>query len=496
MAHRFFRITLVVCLLATLSAASAAQSPFTGHFKGQTYTTGPEPTGVVSGDFNRDGLPDLAVTDRTAGHINILLGVGGGQFALGAEYNAGLGPTQIVTGDFNHDGKLDLAVASADAIAIFLGNGDGTFHQGTSIALDGGPMALVAADFDRDGIPDLAVIDRFAAFLPVAFTLKILRSNGDGTFTRTQAISLPSERLTSALEGLLVSEDFNIDGLPDLALATDKTVMVFTDSAHGTMHLHSVFAPPNTAFIVGLAAGRLTRDAAPDLVVRVFDNPSRPPFPNSEYVFLNSGFGSFHLRSRVPGANLFVGIYLTDINGDGLADLVSVGSNTLSNPFDIFLGHGDGTFTGIPTEVVGAAPLDVRQGQGGLVARDLNLDSRHDLVFAGFAEVGTGAGTEVLLNQNAQSNCRPPGSATLAVRICSPRANATVESRVTVAASGNSPAGVKRVELWADGVKRAQSINDQLRVTIHLSPGTHHLTVVGIDLYDSLAKKTIVVFVL
>jgi hypothetical protein len=54
---------------------------------------------------------------------------------------------------------------------------------------------------------------------------------------------------------------------------------------------------------------------------------------------------------------------------------------------------------------------------------------------------------------------------------------------------------VKRVELWVDGVKRAQGINDQLRATIHLSPGTHHLTVVGVDLYDSLVKKPIVVFV-
>jgi hypothetical protein len=55
---------------------------------------------------------------------------------------------------------------------------------------------------------------------------------------------------------------------------------------------------------------------------------------------------------------------------------------------------------------------------------------------------------------------------------------------------------VKRVELWVDGVKRAQSINDQLRATIHFSPGTHHLTVVGVDLYDSLVKKSIVVYVL
>jgi hypothetical protein len=47
--------------------------------------------------------------------------------------------------------------------------------------------------------------------------------------------------------------------------------------------------------------------------------------------------------------------------------------------------------------------------------------------------------------------------------------------------------------LWVGGVKRAQNFSDQLRATIGLSPGTHHLTVVGVDLYDGLVKKTIIV---
>jgi hypothetical protein len=479
MLSRICRTFLPACLFASLAAA--AQVTFTD----EIFPTGPSPTNVVSGDFNRDGTPDLAVTDEQAGTVTILLGVGGGQFAFGATLNTGLIPTQIVTGDFNHDGNLDLAVAlsQADAVAVFLGNGDGTFRQGISIALDGNPFALTAADFNRDGIPDLAIIEHTPAD---TFRLKIFRANGDGTFTRTQTTPLPRKPV---FRGLLVSDDFNIDGLPDLAVATDTTIMVFTDNAAGMLNLHSIVSPPNTASIVGLAAGRLTRGAAPDLVVRVFDNVNDTSSPNSIYAFLNTGSGTFRLKSRVSTAGFGGSVYLTDVNGDGLADLLNVGASFRNGTIDLALGHGDGTFSTpvtVENNIIGSL--------GGLVPRDLNLDSRHDLAIGAIQGLGTGdQATHVLLNQNAQTNCTPPGSSILAVHICSPAANAGVRRTFTVKASGNSPAGVKRVELWVDGVKRAQNFSDQLRATVALTLGTHRLTVVGVDLFDSLVKNTITV---
>jgi hypothetical protein len=100
--------------------------------------------------------------------------------------------------------------------------------------------------------------------------------------------------------------------------------------------------------------------------------------------------------------------------------------------------------------------------------------------------------TAVLLNQNALTNCPPPGSATLAVKICS--AGAAI-NQISIKASGNSPNGVKRVELWVDGVKRTQAFSDQLRATVGATPGTHRVAGVGVDLYDALVKDTIMVTV-
>jgi acetolactate synthase regulatory subunit len=59
-----------------------------------------------------------------------------------------------------------------------------------------------------------------------------------------------------------------------------------------------------------------------------------------------------------------------------------------------------------------------------------------------------------------------------------------------VKGSGNSPVGIKRVELWVDGHKVFQTLNDQLQKTLTLSQGTHQITIVAVDKYIGFAKAT------
>jgi hypothetical protein len=149
------------------------------------------------------------------------------------------------------------------------------------------------------------------------------------------------------------------------------------------------------------------------------------------------------------------------------------------------LGRGDGTFT---------TPVTIPDGKmtAQVIFRDLSLDSRHDIAFAANnADAGINE-TDVLLNQNATTNCAPPGSGTLAVHIC---AAPTATKSLTVKAAGNSPNGVKRVELWVDGSKLAQAFSDQLNAKVGVATGKHTVTVVGVDLYDAIVKKTITVTV-
>lgn len=131
-----------------------------------TPTVGPSPTGLVVADFNGDGILDLAVADydgeNSGNAVTILLGMGDGTFKAPAYYSApGLNFRSLSVGDFNGDGISDLAVVGFwhGTLVYLQGKGDGTFAAAIPIAanipLGSGYMA--SADFNGDGLLDLAI---------------------------------------------------------------------------------------------------------------------------------------------------------------------------------------------------------------------------------------------------------------------------------------------------------------------------------------------------
>jgi hypothetical protein len=77
----------------------------------------------------------------------------------------------------------------------------------------------------------------------------------------------------------------------------------------------------------------------------------------------------------------------------------------------------------------------------------------------------------------------------LQAKFCTP-GSTTASATFTVRASGTSPVGIKRLELWVDGTKRAQILNDQLLKTLTLTPGIHQVTIVAVDQYIGITKTT------
>src|SRR5216683_2066105 len=68
---------------------------------------------VAVGDFNGDGVQDLAVANFGSDNVSILLGYGDGDFQAPRNLLTGLYPRSVAVGDFNGDGVLDLAAANA-----------------------------------------------------------------------------------------------------------------------------------------------------------------------------------------------------------------------------------------------------------------------------------------------------------------------------------------------------------------------------------------------
>jgi hypothetical protein len=299
------------------------------------FDAGQYPFSVAVGDFNGDGIPDLAVANAASNNVSVLLGNGDGTFQAPRNFPAGSGPRSVAVGDFNGDGILDLAVVGYDqyyhhydeTVRVLLGNGDGSFQAPRTFNAGSGPLSVAIGDFNGDGVQDLAVANWGDPAHGVAGGVSVLLGNGDGSFQAPLHLSVGT--IGQPPESVAVG-DFNGDGIQDLAVGSSERVSVLLGNGDGTFQNSVNYTGP--FFNNGLVVADLNGDGVPDLATTG---------GNTVNVLVGNGDGTFHRPVTYYDGTINYSVAVGDFNGDGVPDLAVAGyGDTVS----VLLGNGDGTF--------------------------------------------------------------------------------------------------------------------------------------------------------
>ena len=201
------------------------------------------PGPLVASDVNRDGKLDVIANQCGEGGLGVFLNRGDGTFSppsiIDVPGRNRSADQSMVVADFNRDGLPDIALGTLTGIAVFLGQPDGTFST-PAVVSTGFPIKLASADLNMDGNPDLVVLPGDPSVRPAPMLgsagnkVTVLLGDGKGAFKILDpfAIKFSGFPEDGGYPNHVSLADLNGDRVPDLVItkqqysyAADKPLM-------------------------------------------------------------------------------------------------------------------------------------------------------------------------------------------------------------------------------------------------------------------------------
>ncbi len=334
-------VAAFIAAVFTHASVSVSAPTFAG---GHTVNTTTEVNRMVMGDFDGDGIPDVAMigrgsgsTNYSVGQVEVHFGNGTNGFRPGvAQFEINLGYSDysgLASADLSGAGHSDLIIPAGNAVLIYDWTGS-SFSQSRSIDLSAtgiNAYRVAVGNLTSTNSRDIVVTDDSGAVGVVW-----IPNDGHGNFGAPAAFGE-----TGGYTGQPVLADVNGDKLDDVILLADGS---------------------------GNTAG----------------------------VLLNNGHGGLEAETLCGNSNLFsiagtllrgVNVTVADVDGDGKPDLISACDSHNISTFEdryylsVNLGNGDGTFQD-------GKPFTLNTGVQDMAAATLSNSNRSDIVTVDYVDSG------------------------------------------------------------------------------------------------------------
>jgi len=393
-------------------------------------TSGEGLGGIAWLDYDQDGNLDLYLTNGPSAPNGLFRNNGDGTFTnVSAETGVanGLGNSGVVIGDIDNDGYPDIFLTGEGRLAgpvqtptrMYHNNGDGTFTDITELSgLMGAGSALAAAmgDINNDGYLDIFIAS--PGHIPVVTgpgtgtsdENKLYLNNGDLTFTDITATAGVSGLYVDAF-GDIVSDgacvasfsDYNNDGLADIFVGNCNAFFspnidpapfvvrpaplnLYRNNGDGTFTDVADAAGINLPGLwMGLAFGDYDNDGDIDLFATSLGTAAQSNYPHA--LFRNNGDGTYSevsIEVGIPNSEFSWGVTFADFDNNGGLDLYQAGALPMfgiigpgqGSPGRLYFNDGTGHFT----EDTSATGIDLSSKYtSGLAQADYDGDGFTDI---------------------------------------------------------------------------------------------------------------------